>query len=711
MAYSQGIETNEKSTSVNPQPKESEGELLDGFVSDVESWFTYFNEHIFRARNFLTFLYVDQWEPQIRNERNAIAKPTLIFNKIVPIIRAILGEQRNNTPSLAVRDISTHLKVPQEMIDTLTDHIREIFNYSDADVVFQIAFKQMLECGWGTCRVVTKYENNESFNQIICIEPVVDFQTAFWDPVAQAPDKSDGDFCGVYTIMSKDHFKRKYPNVPNPESLMGYNMTYYLPWNNNEAVVVCEIYKKEYFKKKIVELSNGMTLPEKEAKEFLDLQEDAYKDNELLDMIGMAKVEKVREREVDDYKICHYKFVQNAILEKTDYPGKILPIPYGDGDYTIIDGRKIPLPYVQDAIDVQKMINYVASEIAYAMLRSRKETVLATESNLRGYEQAWRNPDQVQGALMYNPDETTGQPPQFIKPPVVSAEIMEVHNNIVQDLQQILGRYEEARGAQSNAISGVAISKRRQASNLPVNIYTDNLARLMKSVGRIILDLYPHIYDAENRNVIVRGTDNKTRQVTLNKVRGYVFRGVDSEPEPIIENDVSQGYFDIDVRVDGTFDEQKQAAFDFFLGISQANPAVFNLVADLLAETSGLENAQKLVERFKTLVPANILAQEEGKPLPPPPPQAPPPQLILELQKVELQKQANVNKAKQMVLDEQKIMLEASKAGLDHQVSLTKAAAEVQKANIDKDVALLNHANAMRSHHVSPSLPSTTPHK
>jgi hypothetical protein len=698
MTYNQGVEKNTQSTTINPEPGESESSKLDDFVSDVEAFYTYFNEHIFRARNFLTFLYVDQWEPQIRNERNAIAKPTLQFNKLVSIIRGILGEQRNNTPALAVRDISTHLTVPQSMIDTLTDLIREIFYYSDADVVFQVAFKQMLECGWGTCRVITKYAGPDTFDQIICLEPIVDFQVAYWDPVAQEPDKSDGDFCGLYTIVSKTHFKRMHPDVPNPESLMGYNMTYYLPWNNDEAVVVCEMYRKEYFKKKIVKLSNGMTLDEKEAKEFLALQDEAMTGDDMLSMIGMEKVEIEDERTVDDFKIKHYKFVQNKILDETNWPGKILPIPYGDGDSTIIDGRKIPLPYIQDAIDVQKMINYVASEVAYAILRSRKETIMATPSNVRGFEDVYRNPEQVQGALMYNPDEQTKEPPKFMNPPVMSPEIMQVHNEIVQDLQQILGRYEESRGQQSNAISGVAIAKRKAAGNNAVNVYQDNLKRLMKSVGRIMLDLIPHIYDSHDRNVIVRSSDNKTRQVTLNKRKGYIFRSADGEPEPILENDVSKGKYDIDVRVDGTFDEQKQAALDFFLGISQANPQVFNLIADLLAETSGLENAQKLMERFKTLVPPQILAQEEGKPMPPPPPPPPPPpEVILQTQKNQLLMQANANKAKQMALDEQKMMIEQQNNGMSHQVSLAKAAAEVAKAHVDKDIALLNHGTAIHA--------------
>lgn len=697
MAYSQGIEKNEQSTSYNPSPLTSDSELLDEFVSDVESWYMYFNEHIYRARNFLTFLYVDQWEPQIRNERNALGKPTLIFNKIVTIIRGILGEQRNNTPALAVRDISTHLQVPQQMIDTLTDLIREIFYYSDADVVFQIAFKQMLECGWGTARVITKYRDSDSFEQIICLEPIVDFQVAFWDPVAQEVDKSDGDFCGLYTIMSKTHFKRCYPEVPNPESLMGYNMTYYLPWNNDEAVVVCEIYKKHYFKKTIVELSNNMTLEEKDAKELLKMQEEALKSSDLLEMTGFEPLKIINKRKIDDYKIKHYKFVQNAILERTDWMGKILPIPYGEGDSTVIDGRRIPLPYIQDAIDVQKMINYVASEVAYAILRSRKETILATPSNTRGFEDIYRNPDQVQGALMYNPDEITKQPPQFVQPPVMSPQIMEVHEKIVQDLQQILGRYEESRGQQSNAISGVAIAKRKAASNNSVNVYQDNLKRLMKSIGRIILELIPKVYDTQ-RDVVVRSVDNKTRKVTLNKQKGYIYRGDDMEPEPIIDNDVTQGKYDIDIRVDGNFDEQKQAALDFFLGISQQNPAVFNLVADLLAETSGLENAQKLVERFKTLVPPQIIAQEEGKPMPPPPPPPPPPpEVMLQQQKNQLMMQANQNKARQMVLDEQKLLLDANKAGLEHQVSVAKAAAEIRRANVDKDIAILNHGHTLHA--------------
>ena len=191
---------------INSKDKKSEDEELKEYMLNVNSWYGYYNEHIDRARNFKTFLYVDQWEVEVRKAREALSKPTMQFNKLVSIIRSICGEQRENSPQLAVRGIKDNYN--QGDVDLRTDLIRQISYASDSDIVYQLASKDCLEAGWGAVYVAREYENEDTFNQCLKIKAIQDFQSAFWDPAAQEPDKSDGDFCGFYKIMSRDDFKR-----------------------------------------------------------------------------------------------------------------------------------------------------------------------------------------------------------------------------------------------------------------------------------------------------------------------------------------------------------------------------------------------------------------------------------------------------------------------------------------------------------------------
>lgn len=673
--------------------------ILKENVQKVNEWYSYYSEHIERARNHLTFLYVDQWDVNIRQARESLSRPTMEFNKVTTIIRSILGEQRNNSPALTVRGVGK--KVQQPQVDVVEGLIAQIHYESDADIVYQVASKHGLECGWGAARVVAEYEGPDTFLQCLRVKPIMDFQSAFWDPTAQEANKADGDYCGVYTVMSKERFKKMWPKVQNPQDVSGLTNNYYIRWNTRDTVMLAEIYYKEYYTKTLVQLSDGKEMDEKKAKEVMEMQEKFMEMNPEHELLGFTPLEIAQTREVQDYKIKHMKMVQNAILEEVDYPGRLLPIPYFEGDSTIIDGEQIPIPYIQDAIDTQKLINYIGSEIAYAVLRSRKETVIGTPDNFAGFEDDWINPDRVQGYLEFNYDRQGGKP-EFITPPVFNASFMQAYNNSTQDLMQILGRFEESRGQETNAISGKAINARQRAANNPVNLYDDNNQRGIKQIGKILLDMIPHIYDTQ-RTIQVMGRDNKSKAVDVNVQKGYNMTP-DGGMEANVENDLTSGKYDIEIRVDGSYDAQQAEAMDILLRLCAINPAIANLIPDLIAEVSGLENTQQLVERLRTLVPAAIIAKENGEP-PPPPPPPPPVDPMVQIQQQGLQLTAQKNAAdaqakdKQLAINEQKVMIDAQAKGVQSQVTLAKAAAEIHRSNVDKDIAILNHANAVHNSH------------
>lgn len=678
---------------------EQDTELLADLVKKTNDWYQSYNEHIERARNFLTFLYVDQWDLNIRAAREAMSRPTMTFNKLTTIVRSILGEARENSPALTVRGIGKDIS--QQIVDVKEGLLRQIHYDSDADIVYQIANKHGLEIGWGAARVITKYEksNKPTFNQCLQVVAISDFQAAFFDPCAQDANKSDGDYCGVYTTMSLDHFKRYHPDIENPQSAptVGTVGNNYILWSTRDTIVVAEIYYKEYFNKTIVELSDGNILELDKAKEILKMQEEMMASQPDLDLQGFQPLEIVNEREERDYKIKHCKYILNHILEKTDWAGKILPIVYFEGDSTVIDGERIPLPFIQDSIDTQKLINYQNSEMAGMMLRARKETVIGTPKNFAGYEDEWRNPDQVQGPLLYNNDPQTGKP-EFINVKPFSEAYLAYYQNSTQDLKEITGQYDESRGNQSNAISGIAIGNRQEASKKPVNVYQDNWMRGIKQIGKICLEMIPHVYDNE-RTVMVRDKDGTSKAVTINQKKGFKMLP-NGDVEQNIDNDMSYGEYDVEVSVDGSYDTQTAAAMDTLIKLATINPAIGNLIPDLIAQNSGLENTQQLVERLKTLLPPDILAKENGEPPPQQPPQPPPPEVIVAQTKMQIAQQDAQVKQKQMALEEQRLMLESEQSGVDRQVSFAKAQSEITKANTDRDIALLNHATKIKEAHV-----------
>jgi len=703
---------------VDDKPSESD-ERLRKCGDMVDSWFNYFNEHLERARNLLQFLYVDGWDQEVRRQREAAQRPTLTFNKIVPIVRSILGEQRINSAQLTVRACDKN--TPQEWVDWRNDHLRYVAYKSESDVAYQTAFKNALEVGWGAIEVDIEYESRNTLNQCMLVKAIYDYQVAFFDPAATESNKSDGDFCGKYWIISKDDFKRKWPDVENPQSM---GNTYYFQWQTDDTVTVCDLYYKDYFKKTLVRLSNGREMELSEAKELLDEQQDILdrmSEEELFnaELLGMEALEIVEQDTIMDFKIKKVRMVQNAILEESDWPGNILPIVYVEGDSTVVDGERIPLPFILEAVDSQKLVNYYGSEIAYSILNARREQFMATPQQTAGFEQIWRQPQNVQGVLYYNPDMRTGnQPPVQIAPPVFNAGLLQAQQDTTMQISQTLGRYEESRGEESNAQSGIAINSRKHASNLAVNVYDDNLNRAICQIGKIQMDLMPKLYK-DQRDINLRDAEGKLSTITINKPKeGFNFGKDDEDFDIEMENPVDKGEYNIEVRVDGSYDAQRAEALETYLKFVQMYPPMAPLIPDLIAESSGLETANKLMERAKTILPPDIKAMEDG--LPPPPPQ-PNPMQQMEQQKMQLEMkgmalkeqelQQNVMlKQAQIQIDEKKLFnenmkmqLDAQQYGLDAQVAETKAIADIQTTKVKADAEIkkssINLATAHVVHH------------
>lgn len=655
-------------------------EKIKKLTEKRDNWYNYFNQHIQRARNFLTFLYVDQWEWNIRQAREALGKPTLSCDKIVPIINGILGEFRDNTPALSVRGLDENIQ--QDQIDWRTDLIRQIHFSSRADVQYQNTLKNCLETGWGGLRVSIEFENANTFDQCIKIHAIRDYQTAFWDAAAQLSDKSDGDYCGWYDLVSKDDFELAYPDIQAPQ---GSGNNYFFRADVEDLILVTNIYIKEYYQKTIAMLSDGNEMELDAAKEEIEKREDLIMKIEeeniySLFMDQIQPIEIIQTRKVLDYKLKYYRLIDNAILAESEWPGKILPIIYVEGNSTTIDAEQIPISYIQGVIDVQKFNNYVYSQIVESIVKSRKEQWIGTEKNFENRNDIWRNADQVQGPLIANYDPNYGMPQRF-DPTSFDPALLNALNTSNQEIGAILGRYDESRGNETNAQSGVAIDKRQRASNMPVNMYIDNVQRGIEQVGKIILELLPAVYSTPNRLVATQDAKGNTNTIRLNQQTGAFQQSENGDYEEVIKNDVSKGKYDIEVRVDGSYDQQRLDALNTLMQFAQVFPPMASLLPDLMAKNSGLEDAQVLVERAQTLLPPNIQAMEKGQP--PPPPQQPPPdpKTMVDMQKLQLQ-------SRQLDIEQQRLELEKFKAGQDAKLTtadtLMSHLNEQQKLQMEK---------------------------
>jgi inhibitor of KinA sporulation pathway (predicted exonuclease) len=625
----------------------------------ADAWFSGFSENIKRYNDQLKFWLSmrDQWSSDERALLTQYNKIPLTCPKIYGIARRILGEQRQSTPDLQVFGITD--KATPESIKLRDDFVRTTCFHSDAHVAYQTAYRSVLFGGFGAFKVYSKYENEKSFNQCLIIEKILDPTTCFWDIGAREFSKEDGMGCGEYIVMGRKKFEARYPGieVTNDEILPTSAKTYV----SKDEVAIVIFQRKEYFNKTIIQLTSGEVVDLKQYEERvqeyvemkkMELQEAGMPIETIIEIPEELKV--VKKRSCRDYRIRKYKIAGEHVLEHSTWPSKYLGYIFVDGDSSYLSGKQVTKPFFEDAQDLQRFGNYTFTQINHLTKSMRNEQWLASPANVAGFEDIWNTPELTQSALLANPDDLRGGAmPINIQAGMISPTLIQQYDSLMQNINTTLGIYDAYEGNQGREISGKAIDNRVKQGNIATFIVNSNLNRAIGQCGRVVLDVFPRIYDTE-RQMRLKSRDGDARTVTLNK-------SYDGK----IENDTSGEDYYIEIDAGSSFEGQRQEALDSMRELLQINPSISQLTADLFAENLPLQNSQVIVKRLRAaMVPKEVVAAGNGEELPPPPQPEPPPEV--EYMKADL------------ALREQKLQMDAAAKGEEQRL-------KEQKLQLDKD--------------------------
>ncbi len=643
-----------------------ENKVLDSSAKHMNEWNSYFNENITRGKDDLNFVIRDQWTAVERSEFTRLFKPAMTFNKLYDVTKKVVGEQRKNKPDLIVRSLTG--KATQDQINLRSDLVRTISYQSQNDLIYQTAFKNALMMGFGAFQIQMEYESPRSFNQVIRYDMINDPVRTIFDPTALKPHKGDGNFCARYYVFSRDEFFATYPYVTNPVSYVDPYMLLDFQWQTRDTITVADYFVKEWFPLFIYRLSNGMVVDENQWKEMqkdFKVQQQIVKGSEVESIIERDMPTITGKRQTQDYRIMHYRMIRNQIIEFSEWPSKQLPIIFVDGDSTWLEGRQYTKSFIHEARDAQKCVNYFGSEIAAEVKNRRREQWLGTPDNISGYEQDWRNPELQMGLLRAKPDPKTGQMPTKQQAWDLSPAIMQNFQRATQDIREILG-FSETEQLQGRDISGKARRERKLEGSMSAYVFFDNLNQAIEQGGRVVNDLLPYIIGDNARNMVIKRTDGST------------------DNREIMQEDIGQGEFDVEIDTGPSFAVQKQVALEMFTQTLQAFPQAFPLIADLWASQLDLQQMPTIKERFKSLVPPEIIAKEEGKQ---PPPQQPNPQQMM-MQMEMASKQADMkNKMAEIEIKAKKLELEREQAELDKAELMLQA----QKIQQDAQLNIFDH--------------------
>lgn len=492
--------------------------------ANIKQSHEYFKENYTRYNFFKRFVGKTTLTAKEMALLNATQKPPMQFNVCPAYIARLCGEFSKIDPGFSVRAKSKDA-VDMETVALVEANMKSEFMGSDKDSLSLKVYEDMLRGGFTVVEIFPDYENEKSFEYKIYVKPVFDPTLCFFDPLARESHKGDGSYCGQLYPKTKEEIIDLYgTKVAESMSFHGdaagdFNWSYRSM--EKDIILVGDYYYKKLKKTKLLKLSTGQNLTEKEYEHLMMMWEENGP-------ITMQAPRVVNSRMSDIPTIERYRICGTEILEhdKTDF--KYLPLVFFDGNSSIVKeqeggvSEQVCLPYIYHAYDAQRMKNFagqtIVSEIENMVMHKWMMCIEGIPNN-KQYQDALQQ-NQIPTVVLYNafkdnnPEHPLPPPREVARVPM-PGEVMTAFQIADNLIQTILGSYDAAIGVNDNDISGKAIMQGAMQSNAAAMPYTSGFINGWNRLGEIYVDLMPKYYKTP-RTLPIITREGKREYVEVN---------------------------------------------------------------------------------------------------------------------------------------------------------------------------------------------------
>jgi hypothetical protein len=551
----------------------------------------------------------EQWPADIAQQRKAQGKPMLTINDMESFIRQVVNDARQNKPQIKV--LPADSGADPETAEVISGLIRNIEAISSADVAYDTAVECGVSNGFGYIRVVTDYAHDDSFELDLLIKRVANPFAIYGDPNSTETDGSDWNDAFVIERLTKDEFKRRYGDKSKVDwdDTSWQNAT---DWRDGEDVLVAEWWHREEVDREIILMSDGHVYG----------ADQLTTDEDLITAIAAGMISEVRRRMSKTFKVTRRIMSGVEILETEDWPGRYIPIAACYGAEYWLEGKRFLKSLIHDAKDAAMMRNIwrtVATEVAAMTPRS---PFIGPRGSFDTDRDKWNRSTSetlpfIEFDVVINEETGAPMPPPQRQPMDTGPAAGAIQEAMLatDDMKSIMGLHNASLGQRSNETSGRAIMARQREGDVSTFHFIDNLARTIRHVGRILIDLIPHIYSAE-RIVRVLGEDGKERSVPINQE--YPQTGPDGQPmmETVQGPDgrpyeraimalhsLGAGKYDLSVSTGPSFTSRREEAATLMMEFARAYQPAAPLLMDMVARNLDWPGAEELAERLKAMLP------------------------------------------------------------------------------------------------------------
>jgi len=546
----------------------------------------------------LKFKAGKQWPEGIKAQRSAEDRPCLTINKMKTFVHQITNSQRENRPAINVSPVGD--KGDPELAKAFRGLIRHIERESDADVAYDTGFDNAVSNGWGYWRVLTEYEDEDGFDQVIRIVRIRNPFTVYLDPDRKMPDGSDAKWGFVTEMIPREEFKQKYPDADDYASVLeGGIGEDHRDWCTPTQIRIAEYFVIETEMRTLVALSSGFQGWEDELDPAIKEQITA----------GTMKVERKRESPCSTVK--WYTITGREIIEEQEWAGKYIPIVECMGDEIDIEGKVNKSGIIRDAKDSQRMYNYHATAETEVVALAPKAPYIMEEGQVEGHEGRWKQANRKSYPyLLYKGTNVNGvmaPPPQRQQPGGPPTGIVQAKQGAAQDMQATTGlRFDGTKEERMADESGVAIDRLQQMGNIGSYHYIDNLGRSLKFTGRVLLDLIPKIYDTKRTLTILREDSSEERVVFDPHQQKPYEKRKGADGKEVKSFNPKLGRYEVTVTIGPSFATKRVEASRGMLEFGKFFPAAAPMIADLVAKNQDWPEAEQLATRLAKALPPGM---------------------------------------------------------------------------------------------------------
>ena len=546
------------------------------------------------------FLAGQQWPDDVAAQRNMDRRPCLTVNKLPTFVHQVVNDLRQNRPAIHVSPVGD--KSDKDTAQMYTGLIKSIERDSAADIAYDTATECAVVNGFGYWRVLTEYQDHDTFDQVIHIKRIRNPFTVYLDPDHQEPDAADIKFAFISEMVPRDEFKAEWPDADYLPYTLGGIGEKFKEWVDQECVRVAEYFEITHKTRTLVSLSNGHV---------------GWKD-ELHDLVNEdiegGAIEILAERESQVPKVMHYKITAKEILEESEWPGRWIPIVKIIGDEVDIEGKVKLSGVIRHAKDSQRMYNYWRTAETELIALAPKAPWVLEEGQVEGHEAAWGQANtksfpflQYKGTTIGN---TPAPPPQRQQFAGVPAGVIQAAMGAAEDMQATTGiRFDASKNERMMDESGVAIKELRRSGDVGSFHYADNLARSLRRTGHILIDLIPKVYDSR-RVVMVLREDDKEERVTVDPTASRGQKATAPDGKPMRVFNPTDGDYAVTVTVGPSYATKRIEAADSMMKFVAAVPNAAAVIPDLIAKNMDWPGAEQISARLAKTLPPNLLAPE-----------------------------------------------------------------------------------------------------